>query len=99
MDETNTPKSPCCSQETEVLAPQCTCTCKTCRKPRYWLWILGFLAVYVFSVIPVGLFLYTAKSNLGIDVFRHGGYHTFKWCLIQSVRGERTKTTEPASKQ
>lgn len=67
------------------------CTCKTCRKPRYWLWILGFALFYIVSVVPVGLFLYTFKTQLGIDALKYGGFHTYKWCLIQAVRGETKK--------
>ena len=73
------------SHEEADLAPQCTCGCKTCRKPRYWLWILGFLAFYVLSVVPVGLMLYTIKNTTGFNVFKYGGYHAYLSCVKESL--------------
>ena len=31
--------------------------------------------VYLLSTVPVGLFLYSMKTAIGIDIFKHGGFH------------------------
>jgi hypothetical protein len=64
----------------------CMCACQKCRKPRYWLWILGFALFYVLSVIPVGLGVYALKSQAGIELLKHGGYHAALRCLHQATQ-------------
>lgn len=79
----------CCGPDSHAPAPTqdaCTCTCKTCRKPRYKLWVLGFALFYVLSVVPVGLLLYTFKSEMGWDIFKVGGYHKFKYCIREALK-------------
>ena len=89
MVETKPPESFGDSGKTAV----CACTDKNaqkiCRKPRYWLWIVVFFAVYVVSVVPVGLFLYTIKTEAGIDLFRYGGLHAYGECIDKSFALKR----------
>lgn len=47
--------------------------------------LLIFVIIYVVTVVPVGLFLYSLKSNAGYNVFSKGGYHTYLKCLAVSV--------------
>ena len=91
--DTHSPKpASCCSASpasTDIsskASSTCSCGCTTCRKPRYWLWLLGFFLFYVLSVMPVGLFLYAMKSEAGINLIRVGGYHRFVGCLSEAVR-------------
>jgi hypothetical protein len=42
------------------------------------------LAAYLLSTIPVGLFLYSLKTAVGFDLFKHGGVHTYMQCLRSS---------------
>lgn len=50
---------------------------------RIGLWGL-LLALYLASTVPVGLFLYSLKSNVGLDVFKKGGFHAYMQCLSAS---------------
>jgi hypothetical protein len=43
-----------------------------------------FVALYLVSTVPVGLTLYGLKSEVGIDIFRHGRFHTYMQCLRPS---------------
>jgi hypothetical protein len=42
--------------------------------------------LYLVSTVPVGLFLYSLKTDAGFDVFRPGGYHAYLQCLSTSFR-------------
>ena len=42
------------------------------------------LAGYLLSTIPVGLFLYSLKTAVGFDIFKHGGVHAYMQCLHSS---------------
>jgi hypothetical protein len=44
----------------------------------------GLLAFYLASTVPVGLFLYSIKTEVGIDIFRYGGFHAYMQCLSAS---------------
>jgi hypothetical protein len=46
--------------------------------------LLGIL--YLISTVPVGLFLYSLKTDAGFDIFRPGGYHAYVQCLDVSFR-------------
>lgn len=41
-------------------------------------------AAYLLSTIPVGLFLYSLKTAVGFDLFKHGGVHAYMQCLRSS---------------
>jgi hypothetical protein len=46
-----------------------------------------FLAIlYLVSTVPVGLFLYSLKTDAGFDIFSPGGYHAYVQCLGNSFR-------------
>jgi hypothetical protein len=47
------------------------------------LYSLLFL-VYLVSSVPVGLMLYSMKSEVGLDVFSQGGFHAYMGCLRSS---------------
>ena len=32
-----------------------------------------FVALYLVSTVPVGLFLYSLKTEVGLNIFKHGG--------------------------
>lgn len=44
-------------------------------------WALLLLVVYLVTSVPVGLFLYSLKSSMNIDVFSHTGFHSYLYCL------------------
>ncbi|TKW61409.1 MAG: hypothetical protein DI628_01955 [Blastochloris viridis] len=78
----------CCGSSSHAPTPAadngCSCGCKTCRKPRYWLWILGFALFYVVSAAPLGLLAYTVKNTFDLNVFQYGGYHAYLSCIRES---------------
>jgi hypothetical protein len=46
-----------------------------------------FLAIlYLVSAVPVGLFLYSLKTDAGFDIFSPGGYHAYVQCLGNSFQ-------------
>jgi hypothetical protein len=54
---------------------------KTAR--RIGLYAVAF-ALYLASTMPVGLFLYSIKTEVGIDIFTRGGFHAYMRCLSTS---------------
>ena len=44
---------------------------------------LAFIILFFYLVtsVPVGLFLYSLKSNLDIDIFSKTGFHGYLYCL------------------
>ena len=42
------------------------------------------LALYLASTVPVGLFLYSLKTDSGINIFAEGGFHAYMRCLGKS---------------
>lgn len=47
--------------------------------------LYGFLTLgYLVSTVPVGLFLYSLKTEIGLDIFRPGGFHPYIQCLRTS---------------
>ena len=54
--------------------------------------------LYLVSTVPVGLFIYSIKTEVGFDIFRDGGFHTYMRCLNTSFPVGRTKAAvAPAS--
>lgn len=51
--------------------------------PRIALYAVLFV-VYLASTVPVGLFLYSIKSKVGLDLFKGGGFHAYMQCLSRS---------------
>jgi hypothetical protein len=41
-------------------------------------------ALYLASTVPVGLFLYSLKTDSGINIFAEGGFHAYMRCLGKS---------------
>lgn len=44
------------------------------------------IALYLISTVPIGMVLYAIKTEMGWDIFRHGGYHTLAACLREAAR-------------
>ena len=44
------------------------------------------VALYLVSTVPVGLFLYSLKTQLGLDLFKTGGFHAYMQCVIPLQR-------------
>jgi hypothetical protein len=59
------------------------------------------LIVYLASTVPVGLLIYSIKTEVGLDIFRDGGFHAFTACLSRSFPLSRLAEppTAPALKQ
>lgn len=67
------------------------------------------LVLYVVTAVPVGLFVYSIKSDLGINLFQKTGFHSFLQCLREEsykaqiqekndTRVDKQNITEPLSK-
>ncbi|MGH1375144.1 MAG: hypothetical protein ACRBCK_02245 [Alphaproteobacteria bacterium] len=41
--------------------------------------------IYLLSTIPVGLFLYSLKTESGLNVFSKTGFHSYVYCLQEQV--------------
>jgi len=41
--------------------------------------------IYLVSSVPIGLFLYSLKSEAGINVFSNTGFHSYMSCLKEQV--------------
>jgi hypothetical protein len=44
------------------------------------------LVLYLVSTVPVGLFLYSLKTDSGVNIFSEGGFHAYMRCLGKSFR-------------
>jgi hypothetical protein len=42
------------------------------------------LVLYLASTVPVGLFLYSLKTDSGVNIFKEGGFHAYMRCLGKS---------------
>jgi hypothetical protein len=61
-------------------------------------WYATLLVVYLASTVPVGLFIYSIKTEVGLDIFREGGFHAYMGCLSRSFPLQsKSERVEPAS--
>lgn len=78
---------------------------------KYTLIALAGLAFYAVTVVPVGLAVYTWKSQKGVDIFSTTGFHSVLSCvrrethkavvekerrLLQSARTAETPQASPS---
>ncbi len=47
--------------------------------------VLMLLVLYAISSVPVGLFLYSVKSDIGINIFSRTGFHSYMQCLREQA--------------
>ncbi len=40
---------------------------------------------YAISVMPIGLLVYSFKSDMHWNVFKYGGFHKFQQCMLEAV--------------
>tara|TARA_R110001592_G_scaffold16881_3_gene71423 strand:- start:36260 stop:36517 length:258 start_codon:yes stop_codon:yes gene_type:complete len=60
--------------------------------------VVVFTIVYLVSSVPVGLFLYSLKSDIGINVFSKTGFHSYVQCLREQaykIKIENKKMSTP----
>ena len=74
---------------------------KTARPRRRWgrkLLFVGLVLVfYVVTAVPLGMLVYSVKSELGWNVFKNTGYHGLLACLQQeAAKIEWEQPTLPA---
>lgn len=43
------------------------------------------LVLYLVTSVPVGLFLYSVKSEMGLNVFSDTGFHSYMHCLREEA--------------
>ena len=63
----------------------------TARFPKRSAWIRALLItvgliLYLISTVPVGMALYAIKTEMGWDIFKHGGFHTLASCLREAAQ-------------
>jgi hypothetical protein len=49
-----------------------------------------FFVLYLVSTVPVGLFIYSVKTEVGFDIFEQVGFHTYMQCLSESFPLKRS---------
>lgn len=47
--------------------------------------VFAFIVLYLVTSVPLGMFLYTLKSELGLNVFKKTGYHGYVNCLVEQL--------------
>jgi len=47
--------------------------------------VFTFIVIYLITSVPLGMFLYTLKSELGLNVFKKTGYHGYVNCLVEQL--------------
>ncbi len=55
------------------------------RFARRFLIVIIFFALYLISTVPIGLFLYSVKSNSDINIFTKTGFHAYQACLAEQI--------------
>lgn len=56
---------------------------KILKKAAFYLFLF---VIYLISTVPVGLFIYSIKSDkLGIDIFSKTGFHSYLQCLHEQA--------------
>ena len=55
------------------------------KRTRKIFMVILFLAVYLISAVPIGLFLYSIKSNADLNIFTKTGFHAYKTCLQEQA--------------
>ncbi len=46
---------------------------------------IAVFIIYLLSTIPVGLFLYSLKSEAGLNIFSNTGFHSYIACLKEQI--------------
>lgn len=46
-----------------------------------WGWLAAFAVIYLLTVMPVGLWLYTVKMDANLNLLNRGGFHAYLQCL------------------
>lgn len=46
-----------------------------------WGWLTAFAIIYLITVMPVGLWLYTVKMDANLNLLNRGGFHAYLQCL------------------
>lgn len=54
-------------------------------KSKRALWIVFFSVLYLATSVPVGLFIYSLKSDAGLNIFSKTGFHSYMFCLKEQV--------------
>jgi K+-transporting ATPase A subunit len=52
---------------------------------KYLFIILLALIIYVLTAIPLGMYIYSLKTEKGIDLFKQTGVHSYISCLEQEA--------------
>lgn len=69
-------------------------------KSKKIIWILIFTGVYLVSTVPVGLFIYSLKSENDIDIFKTTGFHSYMACLkAETQKAVAKPEEEPATEE
>ena len=49
------------------------------------LWFVFFVVLYLATSVPVGLFIYSLKSDAGLNIFSKTGFHSYMFCLKEQA--------------
>lgn len=60
---------------------------------------LVLFVVYLISTVPVGLFLYSLKNDMKINVFNETGFHAYMGCLETEAKKAVSTADESDSGQ
>jgi hypothetical protein len=52
-----------------------------------WGWLVAFAVIYLLTVMPVGLWLYTLKMDANLNLLQRGGFHAYLQCLEAAAGG------------
>ena len=43
--------------------------------------VLFCVVLYIVTAVPIGMFLFTMKMDMGVDIFKRTGFHGYVACL------------------
>lgn len=55
----------------------------------------ALLVLYVVTAVPFGLFVYSLKTDLGINLFQKTGFHSFVQCLREEAYKTQIQEKNP----
>lgn len=66
---------------------------------KYFLVTLFVLIFYVMTSVPLGLFIYSWKTDNGLNFFSKTGFHSYMSCLAQEAKKAKLRDLSEYEKE
>lgn len=69
------------------------------RVLKYFFITVFVLIFYIVTSVPLGLFIYSWKTNSGLNIFSRTGFHSYMSCLAQEAKKAKLKDLSEYQKE